>query len=106
MQYIRDRWNHWQYGNTGTVTAWTYIPGFMWCKALVRDDGKILSTIDCWSGERLPYPKENAIVVYKDDGPYLLRQNKLFELNQQTNQHVLDLLKTKASSPNVTVNLK
>lgn len=96
MQYVRDRLNRWQYGNSGIIREWSYVPGLVCCRALVRGDGKILSTIDCVGGkdsQNRRMSEESGIVIYNKDGPYLLTENKRFVLTEEINRQILKILK-------------
>ena len=80
MQKINDMMNRWTNGNSGTVKSWTGSEQQK-CRALVRDDGKILSTIDCWDGlydYQLPLDQER--IISKADGPYLVPAKVRYEI--------------------------
>lgn len=80
MQKINDMINRWHNGNSGTVRSWTG-PEKQTCRALVRDDGKILSKIDCWDGlEDFQLPSDKGRIVSKTDGPYLVEPKKRYEI--------------------------
>lgn len=98
MRSLNDWWNRYQKGNTGTVTSWVHptdrpdtvapvdkLNELTLCRALVRDDGKILSTIDCWNAPNVEILKAVAFAaeghtIQKTDGPYLVQRNKLYGL--------------------------
>ena len=95
MRSFNDWWNRYQKGNTGAVTSWAHptdrpdtvapvdkLTELTMCKALVRDDGKILSTIDCWDAPNVELLKAVSAgrIIQKPDGPYLVQRNKRYEL--------------------------
>jgi len=95
MHSWTDLWNRYQKGNTGTVKSWVHpidrpntvapvdkLLELSMCKALVRDDGKILSTIDCWDApdKAILMSLPPGRVIHKADGPYLVERNKRYEL--------------------------
>lgn len=68
MQYIYDYIKN---QNSGTVKSWTM--NKTKCRALVRDDGKILSIVDCWDGlDDYQLPSETGRIIYKENGRFLI----------------------------------
>jgi hypothetical protein len=82
MQYILDKYNRWQNGNSGHVESfWFELDGVQTtCRAHVREDGKVLSKMDCWQGLEHT-PKDQRKILQNPDGPYLITPGKRFELN-------------------------
>ena len=63
----------WLFGKSeyGTIRFWND-NGTM-CKALVADNGKILSSIDCWDDNGILYLCQNkGRIMNKKDGRYLV----------------------------------
>lgn len=95
MSFLRNVWNRYRRGDSGTVTTWVHptdrphtaspvdkISELTMCRACIREDGKILSTIDCWDAPDAEILKgiEQCRIIQKQDGPYLVRRNKRYEL--------------------------
>jgi hypothetical protein len=62
----------------GEVKSWNNEG--IYCRALVRDDGKIISKIDCWEQSRLP--SNTGRIIVRADGRYLVEPNKRFEIGE------------------------
>lgn len=64
----------------GEVKSWNN--DGIYCRALVREDGKIISKIDCWDQTRF-LPSNTGRIIEKADGRYLVEPNKRFEIGNQ-----------------------
>lgn len=80
MQAIYDKFDRWMKGDCGQVTMWKSTDGKVSFKALIRDDGKILSTIDGVLGSDKLYLNnlEPAVVIDQWNGRYLFKAGKRF----------------------------
>lgn len=66
-------------GNSGNVRSWN--DNSKVCRALVREDGKILSPVDCWEGlDDFQLPSNKGRIIEKADGPYLVEPRKRYDL--------------------------
>jgi len=93
MRAVLDWADRKMHGNCGHVTTWVdttdqyagkvgeNAPIRTSCRALVREDGKILSTRDCWDWPKdsLILPANTGRVIEKTDGPYLVQVGKRYE---------------------------
>lgn len=84
LKTVKNWSNRKMHGNEGRVIIWTDTTvenTQTKCRALVRDDGKILSTRDCWDlpADSLLLPKNKGRIIEKTDGPYLVEMEKRYE---------------------------